>query len=143
MDPELVETITAKYRQLAAICALLGGLAFAAAMSILSKGASGQALSRPASITSAFAMASAAVQIVATIGWTSLVLYVDTDLMTEETRRYMGRWSSMAYILGVFLLFVSIGMSGWIASRWLGVITAIIGALSGIFTLSVILRFVS
>ena len=136
----------ARYQQLGAVSALLGGLAFAAATSLLSISASNKdksSLDKPSSLTTVFAMASAASQIIATIGWTFLCLYVGSESLTEEFRSELNRWASLSFIAGVFMLFISIGFSGWISSRILGITTSLISIFAGVFSMYIIFNFVN
>ena len=146
MDQVSAEIFISRYQQLGAVSALLGGLAFAAATSLLATAASDTVktkLDNPAALTTVFAMACAACQIIATIGWTFLYMYVGTESVDEELRRFLHRWASLSFISGVFLLFISIGFSGWISSRILGIATSLIGAIAGFMSVYIIFQFVS
>jgi len=146
MDPDTLQEVASKIQQMGAVSALLGGLSFSAAISLLASGAvrgETNKLGRSAAITIGFAMACAACQIVATIAWTFLALNLDAEIMTDDMAKHLRRWGSQAFILGILLLFISISVSGWIASRWLGAVTTIIGVLSGFWTLYIIFIFVN
>lgn len=146
MDPSTLEAVASKYQQLATVGALLGGLAFAAAISVISssvKVGEKNKLSRAAFTTVSFAMASATCQVVSTIVWTFLSLNLDNEaLMNGDLQGDLGRLGSQTFIIGVFLLFVSIGVSGWISSWRLGAVTTAIGGLGGFIAMYIIFLFV-
>ena len=131
--------------QLGAISALIGGLAFVSASSLLAVGASSReakSLDWAASLTVICAVACAAAQIVAAIAWALLAIHVESDLLNEETASRLGRWVSLALTFGVILLFASIGVSSWISSKRLGIVTGVIGMQTGFITVFVISHFI-
>lgn len=137
------------FQQLGAISAVLGGLAFASAAALLGVAAGTRdprALDRPASFTVGAAMASAVCLIVAALTWALLTIRVVTaattggDVFAEIAP--LNRPASLAFIAGVILFFVSVGASGWIASRTLGLVTSAVALLAGLAALLIILQFV-
>lgn len=121
MSSEALETA----RQLAGVSATLGGLAFTAGAALLtvSAGASeSRTLDRPATWTAGAAVASAACLLVAALTWALLAARSPT---AGNQLDVFNRVASLTFIAGVFLFFVSLGVSGWIASRRLGIVTGV------------------
>lgn len=128
------------FQQLASISAVLGGLAFTAAAAIVAVGATSNdsmALNRASKLTIATAMISAIILVFAALMWSLMA----ADILRAVARdnidhaKYIAtlNWiPSVCFLSGTLLFYTSIGVSGWIASRKLGIITlvaAIIGCL--------------
>lgn len=138
-----MELYAEAYRQLASISAVLGGLAFAAAAALLNAGArtsDADALDWPAKLTTGTAVASAVFFVIAALTWS----FMTADLYRAAAHdRSFPQWvgltnfiASLEMILGSVLLFVSIGASGWIASRRIGIVTtavAVVGSIGFVF----------
>ena len=143
------EVLLDVFQQLGAISAVLGGLAFASAAALLAVAAGTsdpRALDRPATLTVGTAMASAACLIVAALTWALLTIRViratvEGSVGFEEIAA-LNRPASLAFIAGVALFFASVGASGWIASRALGLVTTAVAALAGLGALLIIFQFV-
>ncbi len=137
------------FRQLGSISAVLGGLAFASAAALLAVGAvtdDPRALGRPASITAGAAVASAACLIVSALTWVLMTVHAAGAAAAGqrilEQVVALNRPASLAFITGIILLFVSVGASGWVASRTLGIVTSAVAVLSGLASLLIIFQFV-
>lgn len=143
-----LEALAQGYRQFGSTSAVIGGLAFAAATAILATAAAStdrKTLNRPALVTVAASIASAASLVFASVVWAFLnvqaVRAAALASAPDDSVRALNRPASLAFILGFGLFFVAVGSSGWIGSRALGVFTAIVAALGGIGGLVLILRF--
>lgn len=144
------DSLAEAFRQLGSTSAVLGGLAFTAAVAILAVGAGTadrRALTRPAAITAGTAIASAACLIVSSLAWSLLTVQAVRASAEEHgldpSVAALNRPASIAFIGGLVFLFASVGASGWIASRALGMVTSAIALLSGAVALLFVLRFAS
>lgn len=136
-----MELYAEAFQQLAFISAVVGGLAFTAAASLLNAGTATNdpnALSKSAKITIGTAIMSALFLIISTFIWS----FQSADLFRAAANnqpfpKFVG-WvnfvASISMITGGMLLFISIGTSGWIGSKKLGIITSI-AAVIGIVAL--------
>jgi hypothetical protein len=143
-----LEALAEGYRQFGSTSAVIGGLAFAAATSVLASAASSigpSAVKRSATITAGASVASAACLVVASLAWTFLAVQAvraaAADGAIDASVRALNRPASAAFILGFVLFFVAVGASGWIGSRRLGIFTTAVGALAGVAGLLFVLRF--
>ena len=135
-----MELFAEAYQQLASISAVLGGLAFTAAASLLAGGVGTSALDalrRPAKITVGTALASAVSLVGAALMWSLMVADIRRALARGEyeTAQHFAalNWiPSIALIVGTGLFFASIAASGWIASRRLGLVSTAMGVLGAI-----------
>lgn len=128
--PQSMEALTQFYAQFASISAVLGGLSFTAAAALLATGTGNpRALSRSARITVAFAIASTLFLVFA-----SLVLSVlsaiaairpDVGSALPDRTRLIINVGYLSLCVGTTFFFVSVGASGWIASRRLGILTGV------------------
>jgi hypothetical protein len=134
-----MELYAEAYQQLASISAVLGGLAFAAAAALLNAGArtsDADALDWPAKLTTGTAVASAVLYVIAAMTWS----FMTADLFRAAADgqsfppgvALMNFVASLEMIAGSVLLFVSIGASGWIASRRIGIATSMVALGGGI-----------
>lgn len=136
------------FRQAGSTSAVLGGLAFTAAAAVLSASVSGSApLGKPSSLTAGASTASAASLIVSSLAWSQLATKaVAFSVMRQPfdvELLWVSRSASLAFALGLILLFVAIGASGWIGSRKLGLFTSTVAALGGTLALVLELTFAS
>lgn len=130
---------------LASVSAVLGGLSFAAAAALLAAGtgtSNPDALNRPAKITIASAIISTLLLITAAVTFSALgagaALTEATDARAIDGYLPLLRFAYVSLIAGAFSFFVSVGTSGWIASRTLGVITTTGAVLASAVTLRVL-----
>lgn len=130
---------------LASVSAVLGGLAFTAAASLLAAGTGTEdpdVLSRPAKITIASAVLSTLLLITAAVTFSGLAagaLVADTNnLRTLDGFESIMRIAYGGLAVGAFSFFISVGTSGWIASRTLGAITTTGAVIAGLITLRVL-----
>ncbi|HMB90702.1 MAG TPA: hypothetical protein VKP65_07635 [Rhodothermales bacterium] len=139
------------FQQLASISAVLGGLAFTAAAALLAAGAgtnNPDALGKPAKITVATAVGSAVCLILGALMWSLMAADIsravaNNDVSSASDLARLNWMPSLALIAGVVLFFISIGTSGWIASRKLGLLTSIAALGGGIALLLMISLFVA
>lgn len=136
------------FRQAGSTSAVLGGLAFTAAAAVLSASVSGSApLGRPTSLTAGASTASAASLIVSSLAWSQLatkaVVFSAIGQPFDLGLLWVSRSASLAFVLGLLLLFVAIGTSGWIGSRRLGLFTSAVAVLAGAIALVLELTFAS
>ena len=125
------ESFYQAYGQLASISAVLGGLAFTAAAALLAAGtgtSDPRALNRPAKITIACAVFSTLLLVFSALLW-SLLSAAAAGMSTggpaslPESFYDASRFAYLSLVAGVTSLFVSVGASGWIADRKLGIAT--------------------
>ncbi len=133
------------FAQLASVSAVLGGftVTFLAVVLTLSDGR------RRVDVAVAVATASAACFLTCALGWSLFAAVYSTAPATGATPEDLGRhfakikylhsWLSFAFILGLTLLFVTIGAGGWLRSRRLGWVTSAL-ALAGAAAAFAILR---
>ena len=144
-----MELYAEAYQQPASISAVLGGLAFAAAAALPNAGArtsDANALDWPAKLTTGTAVASAVLHVVAAMTWS----FMTADLFRAAADgqsfppgvALMNFVASLEMIAGSVLLFVSIGASGWIASRRIGIATSVVALGGGIGLVVLILAHV-
>ena len=134
------------FRQLAFISALIGGFAFTFVGVLLVA----TDKSRFVSWTAAVSIATCAGLVICALGWSlgaSLVLIgaattVGADVSAlSASLRSMHLRLSLAFIVSIFLFFVSLGLSGWIRSRILGLASTGIALLAVIAAAFVLLPF--
>ncbi len=132
------------FQQLASISAVLGGLAFTAAAAIVAVGATSNnpsALNKASKLTIATAMISSIFLVFAALMWSLMAADLLRTVAKDNfnTAKYIAtlNWiPSVCFLSGTLLFYSSIGCSGWIASRKLGIVTVIgaaIGCLGLIF----------
>ncbi len=115
------------FRQMAFISALIGGFSFSF-IGVLLSIAERQ---RMINSTIIIAMLAASGMIVCTLGWTMSISFTHqlTDIENPEMPlflRQLHRFLSLIFITSILLFLVSLGLSGWIRSRTLGIISSII-----------------
>lgn len=145
-----LEALAEGYRQFGTTSAVIGGLAFAAATSVLANAAGARdrsTLDRSAAITAGAAIASATCLVVASLAWAFLGVHAVRSAAAggalDASVRALNRPASLAFILGIALFFVAVGASGWIGSRALGIFTSVVATLGGAGGLLFVLRFAS
>ncbi|MEO1654619.1 MAG: hypothetical protein AAFU64_13825 [Bacteroidota bacterium] len=124
------------HEQLALISAILGGFAFTFLATILS-------MSQKAKIidfTFIISVISSILFFISALGWSLMAMSVKVaqdpvKLAFADKHRLL----SLLFIAGVFSLVSSLGLSGWIRSRRMGIITTFV-ALLGLITIFYILR---
>ena len=130
------ETLADLFRQLAFISALIGGFAFAFLGVLLTA----TSRSRVVEWTAGMAMGTAASLVVCVIGWTLMASEVVTatpaNASAEEFLKVALNFNrmhsrlSLLFILGMFLFLASLGLSGWVRSRALGIVSTVIALLA-------------
>ena len=140
-----MEDIVQAGELLASVSAVLGGLAFTAAASLLSAGtgtSNPDALNRPAKITIASAVLSTLMLITAAVIFSTVAaaaaLTDATDPNAVDGLRPILQYGYWGLVAGAFSFFVSVGASGWVASRRLGAITTTGAVLAAVVTLRVL-----
>lgn len=143
------EIFAESFRQLGSTSAVLGGLSFTAAAALLATGAGTadpRALTRPAAITAGAAVASAVCLVLAALAWSMLTVAAVRAAAGGQalTAALLGlnRPVSFAFLGGLILFFVSVGASGWIGSRRLGVVTTTTAGLAGLWALWFMAHFI-
>lgn len=143
--PELVAEM---FRQLAFVSALVGGFAFAFVGVLLVA----PLQSRIVSWTAGISMAATSGLVVCALGWSlgASVVLVGTSMEPGADRssllaslNIMHPRLSLMFITSIFLFLCSLGLSGWIRSRNLGVISTCIAVLAAIASLLVMSPFMS
>lgn len=127
------------YQQLAFVSAILGGLAFTAAAALLSRSVGAKdvtILNRSAKVTIGTAVLSSVCLIISAIMWSLMAADMSRAAASGSsfpTHVASKNWiSSVIMILGSYLFFSSLGASGWISSKKLGIITTIAAVIGGI-----------
>lgn len=141
------EALADLFRQLAFICALIGGFAFAFLGVLLPT----PARSRLVEWTAGMAMGTVASLVVCVIGWTLMASVVVTDTpanaSAEEFLKVALKFNrmhsllSLLFILGMFLFLASLGLSGWVRSRTLGIVSTVIALLAAVGFILVLTPF--
>ena len=135
-------------RQLAFISALVGGFSFAFVGVLLV--APGE--SRVVTWTAGMSMASTAGLVVCALGWSisAPMLIINASMDTgagkatlAATMNTMHIRLSQLFLVSFFLFLISLGLSGWIRSRVLGVVSTSIAVLATIAFVLVLLPFVT
>ncbi len=125
------------FSQIAFIAAVLGGFAFAFLGELLALNSSrrvwGWSIGATAAATISFIVSALGATFVAAAAGRS------TDAVLPESISALQRPISLWFLLGVMMLFVSLGLSGWVRSRSTGIITtcaAIVGAIGAAFMMA-------
>ena len=140
MDP--VSLVVEQYRQMAFGAAILGGFA----VTFLSALLTAYAPERRIGTWAIGATAAAAVLlIVATMASTLLLISAPVygltfDFSAWPSDMYRAKWiAEVSFFLGIAVLFVGIGLSGWARSRATGYITAIAAAVGVVLVLVILI----
>ena len=141
------ESLADLFRQLAFISALIGGFAFAFLGGLLTA----TSRSRVVEWTAGMAMGTAASLVVCVIGWTLMASEVVTaapaNASAEEFLKVALNFNrmhsrlSLLFILGVSLFLASLGLSGWVRSRALGIVSTVIALLAAVGLIFVLTPF--
>jgi hypothetical protein len=144
LSPEVFAEI---FRQAAFISALIAGFSFAFLGVILTS----SSRKRIEEWTAAFAVAATAGLLVCALGWTLSVPRLlalshqatsATPFELPEAFRSLHRSLSKTFIVCFFLFLTSLGLSGWIRSRKLGVVSTFIACLAAVYTFYILKLFV-
>ncbi len=134
------------FRQLAFISALIGGFAFAFVGVLLTAPSRGRVVEWAAGT----ALATAAGLMVCVVGWTLMASQV---FMAAPAKPGEGAFQfsaslntlhsrlSLLFIAGIFLFLASLGLSGWVRSRALGIVSTSIALLAGVALIFVLFPF--
>lgn len=131
------EALADLFRQLAFVCALIGGFAFAFLGVLLTV----PSRSRVVEWTAGMAMATVACLLVCVIGWTLMASQLVTprpsaaiaeELNFPVAMKHLHPRLSLLFILGTFLFLASLGLSGWVRSRALGIVSTVIASLAAV-----------
>jgi len=138
LSPEILAEL---FRQCAFISALIAGFSFAFLAVILTN----KTTKSIDDWTAGFAIAATAGLIVCALGWTLSVPHVlefsgNKAIQVPETFIIIHRSLSITFIACFFFFLTSLGLSGWIRSRRLGVVSSIIAIGAAIYAIW-ILRF--
>jgi hypothetical protein len=142
--PELLADLL---RQLAFISALVGGFAFAFVGVLLVAPQRGRVVSWTAGIS----MAASAGLVVCALGWSlgASVLMIATSMDAGADKAAMSASLnnmhlrlSLVFVMSIALFLISLGLSGWIRSRALGVASTCIAVLAAIASALVLFPFI-
>ncbi|MES1242617.1 MAG: hypothetical protein ABUT39_13465 [Acidobacteriota bacterium] len=132
------------FRQLAFICALIGGFAFAFLGALLTA----PSRSRVVEWAAGMALATAADLTICVVGWTLMASQlVTTTPAGAGVFRFPASLNTMhsrltlLFLVGMVLFLASLGLSGWVRSRLLGVISTAIAILAGVALMFVVSPF--
>ena len=140
------EALADLFRQLAFVCALIGGFAFAFLGVLLTV----PSRSRVVEWTAGTAMATVACLLVSVIGRTlmgsQLITPRPSATIAEESgfpvvMKQLHPRLSLLFIFGTFLFLASLGLSGWIRSRSLGIVSTVIALLAAVGFMLVLIPF--
>jgi hypothetical protein len=135
------------FRQLAFTSALVGGFAFAFLGVLLTA----TSPSRVVGWTAGVSMTAAAGMVVCVLGWTlgaSTVAIEAAKATTPDSFRVPGTflrvhlYLSQVFLSSLLLFLVGLGLSGWVRSRALGVVSTLVAALAILASILVLLPFV-
>jgi len=139
-----MESFAEAFQQLASISAVLGGLAFTGAAAILNAGAATDdpdVVSRSAEVTAGTAVSGAVCFIAAAVMWSLMAADVNRAIAAgaafPDHVANVNWIPSLGLLTGTLLLLVSIGASGWIASRRLGRVTSVVAVVGGVALLAI------
>ena len=144
-----MELYAQAYQQLAAISAVLGGLAFTAAAALLGAGVSANnpiVFGKATKLTVASALGSAVSLVIAALIWSLMAADINRavarDKLDAVTNIIQFNWiPSWWFILGAILFFLSVGACGWIASRSLGIFSSAAGTIGSVMLIFMLRAF--
>lgn len=143
--PELIADI---FRQLAFVSALVGGFAFASVGVLLVAPLQGRIVSWTAGIS----MAASAGLVVCALGWSlgASVVLVGASMEAGAGRsslsaslNIMHLRLSLTFVVSILLFLSSLGLSGWIRSRNLGIVSTCIAVFAAIASVLVLSPFMT
>lgn len=132
--------------QLAFIGSIIGGFTLTLTAAIISKSEK----NRAASWTLGFAVSVTACMLICVIGWSMAafrlhLLFSSNYFDKLEKMGYridsISQYLGLLFLTGIFLFFITLGISGWNISRKLGLITSTIAAIAAIVGWFVIIPF--
>lgn len=133
------------FNQLGSISAVLGGFAFASAGALLA--ATEDRTGRSASVSIGAAVLSATCFILCALSWTlSAVRAISLAGAGDELPSVLlslHAVMSFVFQLGILTLFVSLGASGWVRSRKLGLFTSVAASLAALSAMVVVWQYVA
>lgn len=133
------------FSQLGSIAAVLGGFAFASAGALLA--ASEERAGRAATTAVGAAVLSAACFILSALSWTLSTIRATgaASVEGELPRVVLSLHAIMSFVfqLGILALFVSLGASGWVRSRRLGLFTSGAALVAAVSAVVVVYQFVA
>jgi len=144
LSPEIIAEL---FRQCAFISALIAGFSFAFLAVILTNKTTKQI----DDWTAGFAIAATAGLIVCALGWTLSVprvlelsanISANTPVQLPESYLSIHRSLSITFIACFFFFLTSLGLSGWIRSRRLGVVSSIITIIAAIYAAWILRLFI-
>jgi hypothetical protein len=141
------ESLADLFRQLAFISALIGGFAFAFLGVLLTV----PSRSRIVEWTAGMATATVAGLMICVIGWTLMASDVITSTPAKASAEEflkvalklnrMHSLLSLLFIAGMLLFLASLGLSGWVRSRALGIASSVIALLAAVGLMLVLSPF--
>ena len=144
LSPEIIAEL---FRQCAFISALIAGFSFAFLAVILTNKTTKQI----DDWTAGFAIAATAGLIVCALGWTLSVprvlelsanISANTPVQLPESYLSIHRSLSITFIACFFFFLTSLGLSGWIRSRRLGVVSSIITIIAAMYAAWILQFFI-
>ena len=135
------------FRQLAFTSALVAGFAIAFVGVLITTNSP----SRIVGWTAGVSMAAAAGMVVCVLGWTlgaSVIALESSQAVAPEAFRLPDRllrmhlYLSQVFIFSLFLFLGGLGLSGWVRSRALGIVSTIVAVVALIASLLVLLPFI-
>ena len=124
--------------------AVLGGFAFAFLGALITLEKSSRILTTTFIVTAA----AAGCFLIATLGSTltsSMIDAAQSGQVSEDYTKhfaYLNRPISLTFIFGVFFLTISVGLMGWIRTRYLGIATTVIALFTGFGAMYMIRPFI-
>jgi hypothetical protein len=141
------ESLADLFRQLAFISALIGGFAFAFLGVLLTV----PSRSRIVEWTAGMATATVAGLMICVIGWTLMASDVITSTPAKASAEEFFKVAlklnrmhsrlSLLFIAGMLLFLASLGLSGWVRSRALGIVSTVIAVLAAVGLMLVLSPF--
>jgi len=144
LSPEIIAEL---FRQCAFISALIAGFSFAFLAVILTN----KTTKKIDDWTAGFAIAATAGLIVCALGWTLSVPHVlelyanisaNTPVQLPESYLSIHRSLSMTFIACFFFFLTSLGLSGWIRSRRLGVVSSTLTIIAAVYAIWIFRFFI-
>ena len=137
------------FAQLGNISAVLGGFAVTFLAVVLTH----PDTRRRADVAVTIATLAAACFFISALGWTLLATRYSAvaaqglsraqEAATLTNVAALPRSLSLIFLLGIFLLFTTLGLGGWLRSRTLGGVTTLIALGAGVIAANVLGRFIS
>ena len=141
----LLALLAELYRQCAFISALVTGFLFAFLAVILTN----KSTKRIDDWTAIFTIISISLLTVCALGWTFNAASVQAALLTESQTRILSKYQtihhhlSVLFILGFYLFLLSLGLSGWIRSKMVGIFSSVSALFAGIYAIWLLHYFIN